>query len=146
MEAPESAKTITVFVNGDSNYNGKERFQIDWNNWKNGYNLAYKSVFYELLKSQVLLNLNKKFVVNRKRTPTFDTLLGDVTSGVKAPFGAVRNLYTPVGGTRISSKFTFSSYKIFIDRIYSQLLYSGIIFLFNQSGHGVDKRPPLFSK
>jgi len=65
MEAPESAKTITVFVNGDSNYNGK------------------------------------KFVVNRKRTPTFDTLLGDVTSGVKAPFGAVRNLYTPVGGTRV---------------------------------------------
>ena len=43
MEAPESAKTITVFVNGDSNYSGK------------------------------------KFVVNRKRTPTFDTLLGDVS-------------------------------------------------------------------
>lgn len=44
MEAPESAKTITVFVNGDSNYSGK------------------------------------KFVVNRKRTPTFDTLLGDVST------------------------------------------------------------------
>lgn len=46
MEAPESAKTITVFVNGDSNYSGK------------------------------------KFVVNRKRTPTFDTLLGDVSTDV----------------------------------------------------------------
>ena len=106
MEAPESAKTITVFVNGDSNYNGKEGFEIIWNNWKK---IGYNSVFYELLKSQVLSNLNKKFVVNRKRTPTFDTLLGDVTSGVKAPFGAVRNLYTPVGGTRISSKFILFS-------------------------------------
>ena len=46
MEAPESAKTITVFVNGDSNYSGK------------------------------------KFVVNRKRTPTFDTLLGDVSTDI----------------------------------------------------------------
>ena len=34
MEAPESAKTITVFVNGDSNYNGKERFEINWNEIK----------------------------------------------------------------------------------------------------------------
>jgi len=65
MEAPESAKTITVYVNGDQNFGGK------------------------------------KFIVNRRRTPTFDTLLGDVTSGVNAPFGAVRNLYTPVGGTRV---------------------------------------------
>ncbi|CAG5110225.1 Oidioi.mRNA.OKI2018_I69.chr2.g4649.t1.cds [Oikopleura dioica] len=43
----------------------------------------------------------KKFIVNTKRTPTFDSLLGDVTTGVNAPFGAVRNLYTPVGGTRV---------------------------------------------
>ena len=27
MEAPESAKTITVYVNGDANYNGKERVE-----------------------------------------------------------------------------------------------------------------------
>ena len=43
MEAPESAKTITVYVNGDQNFGGK------------------------------------KFIVNRRRTPTFDTLLGDVS-------------------------------------------------------------------
>lgn len=44
MEAPESAKTITVYVNGDQNFGGK------------------------------------KFIVNRRRTPTFDTLLGDVST------------------------------------------------------------------
>ena len=53
-------------------------------------------------------------MVNRKRTPTFDTLLGDVTSGVKAPFGAVRNLYTPVGGTRVLDLEGLSTGKTYV--------------------------------
>ena len=52
--------------------------------------------------------------MNRKRTPTFDTLLGDVTSGVKAPFGAVRNLYTPVGGTRVLNLEGLSTGKTYV--------------------------------
>ncbi|XP_072546562.1 doublecortin domain-containing protein 2C [Salminus brasiliensis] len=43
----------------------------------------------------------KKFVINQRQTATFDSFLGSVTRGIEAPFGAVRNIYTPREGHRI---------------------------------------------
>ncbi|XP_056618696.1 doublecortin domain-containing protein 2-like isoform X1 [Triplophysa dalaica] len=45
----------------------------------------------------------RRLVVNAKRVSTFDTLLREVTGGVRAPFGAVRNIYTPKAGHRVDS-------------------------------------------
>ncbi|XP_051577531.1 doublecortin domain-containing protein 2-like [Myxocyprinus asiaticus] len=45
----------------------------------------------------------RRLVINAKRVSTFDTLLREVTGGVQASFGAVRNIYTPKGGHRVDS-------------------------------------------
>ncbi|KAI2655831.1 Doublecortin domain-containing protein 2 [Labeo rohita] len=45
----------------------------------------------------------RRLVINSKRVSTFDTLLREVTGGVRAPFGAVRNIYTPKAGHRVDS-------------------------------------------
>ncbi|XP_064363030.1 doublecortin domain-containing protein 2 isoform X3 [Dromaius novaehollandiae] len=43
----------------------------------------------------------RRIVVNEKKVSNFEVFLKEVTGGVKAPFGAVRNIYTPRGGHRI---------------------------------------------
>ncbi|KAJ8288632.1 hypothetical protein COCON_G00012910 [Conger conger] len=43
----------------------------------------------------------RKFVLNQRQLSTFDSFLSLVTNGVAAPFGAVRNMYTPREGHRI---------------------------------------------
>ncbi|XP_029359617.1 doublecortin domain-containing protein 2-like [Echeneis naucrates] len=43
----------------------------------------------------------RRIVINQKRVSTFETLLMEVTGGIKAPFGAVRNIYTPRGGHKV---------------------------------------------
>uniref|UniRef100_A0A8C2PPU5 Doublecortin domain-containing protein 2 n=1 Tax=Cyprinus carpio TaxID=7962 RepID=A0A8C2PPU5_CYPCA len=45
----------------------------------------------------------RRLVINSKRVSTFDTLLREVTGGVRASFGAVRNIYTPKAGHRVQS-------------------------------------------
>uniref|UniRef100_A0A9J7YY65 Doublecortin domain-containing protein 2 n=1 Tax=Cyprinus carpio carpio TaxID=630221 RepID=A0A9J7YY65_CYPCA len=45
----------------------------------------------------------RRLVINSKRVSTFDTLLREVTGGVRAPFGAVRSIYTPKAGHRVQS-------------------------------------------
>lgn len=43
----------------------------------------------------------RRIVINQKRVSTFETLLKEVTGGIQAPFGAVRNIYTPRGGHKV---------------------------------------------
>ncbi|XP_009885522.1 PREDICTED: doublecortin domain-containing protein 2 [Charadrius vociferus] len=43
----------------------------------------------------------RRIVVNEKKVSNFEVFLKEVTGGVKAPFGAVRNIYTPRGGHRV---------------------------------------------
>ncbi|KAM5269261.1 doublecortin domain-containing protein 2 isoform 1-T5 [Hipposideros larvatus] len=43
----------------------------------------------------------RRVVIHEKKMSTFDVFLKEVTGGVQAPFGAVRNLYTPRTGHRI---------------------------------------------
>ncbi|XP_033837385.2 doublecortin domain-containing protein 2-like [Periophthalmus magnuspinnatus] len=43
----------------------------------------------------------RRIVINQKRVCNFETLLREVTSGIQAPFGAVRNIYTPRGGHKV---------------------------------------------
>lgn len=43
----------------------------------------------------------RKFVLNPKKVRSMDAFLQQVTDGIRAPFGAVRNIHTPTGGTRI---------------------------------------------
>ncbi|KAF1387653.1 hypothetical protein PFLUV_G00082180 [Perca fluviatilis] len=43
----------------------------------------------------------RRIVINQKRVSNFETLLREVTGGIKAPFGAVRNIYTPRGGHKV---------------------------------------------
>lgn len=43
----------------------------------------------------------RKFVVNDRYARNFDAFLTQVTTGLRAQFGAVRNLYTPSHGTRV---------------------------------------------
>ncbi|KAM4633829.1 doublecortin domain-containing protein 2-like [Polymixia lowei] len=43
----------------------------------------------------------RRIVINQKRVCNFETLLREVTGGVQAPFGAVRNIYTPRGGHKV---------------------------------------------
>ncbi|KAM6968043.1 doublecortin domain-containing protein 2-like [Aplochiton taeniatus] len=45
----------------------------------------------------------RRVVLNHKRVNNFETFLRDVTGGVQAPFGAVRNIYTPRGGHKVDS-------------------------------------------
>ncbi|XP_030606295.1 doublecortin domain-containing protein 2 [Archocentrus centrarchus] len=45
----------------------------------------------------------RRIVVNQKRVCNFETLLREVTGGIQAPFGAVRNIYTPRGGHKVDS-------------------------------------------
>ncbi|XP_072354802.1 doublecortin domain-containing protein 2 isoform X2 [Scyliorhinus torazame] len=42
----------------------------------------------------------RRFLIN-KQVSTFDTFLNQVTKGINAPFGAVRNIYTPKQGHRV---------------------------------------------
>ena len=43
----------------------------------------------------------RRIVINQKRMSNFETLLREVTSGVKPSFGAVRHIYTPRAGHRV---------------------------------------------
>ncbi|XP_075937572.1 uncharacterized protein LOC142938202 [Anarhichas minor] len=43
----------------------------------------------------------RRIVINQKRVANFDTLLREVTGDIQAPFGAVRNIYTPRGGHKV---------------------------------------------
>ncbi|XP_016830970.1 doublecortin domain-containing protein 2 [Cricetulus griseus] len=43
----------------------------------------------------------RRVVIHEKKVSSFDVFLKEVTGGVKAPFGAVRNIYTPRTGHRI---------------------------------------------
>uniref|UniRef100_A0A674D9I3 Doublecortin domain-containing protein n=1 Tax=Salmo trutta TaxID=8032 RepID=A0A674D9I3_SALTR len=45
----------------------------------------------------------RRFVINPRQVSSFDSFLNTVTGGVEAPFGAVRNVYTPREGHRIQS-------------------------------------------
>ncbi|KAM5158143.1 doublecortin domain-containing protein 2 [Mantella aurantiaca] len=45
----------------------------------------------------------RRMLIHEKRVGTFEVFLKDVTGGVQAPFGAVRNLYTPKNGHRVTS-------------------------------------------
>ncbi|XP_034064520.1 doublecortin domain-containing protein 2-like [Gymnodraco acuticeps] len=45
----------------------------------------------------------RRIVINHKRVSNFETLLREVTGGIQAPFGAVRNIYTPRGGHKVDS-------------------------------------------
>lgn len=45
----------------------------------------------------------RRLVINEKRVSNFETFLREVTGGVKPPFGAVRNIYTPREGHRVAS-------------------------------------------
>ncbi|XP_010009386.1 PREDICTED: doublecortin domain-containing protein 2 [Nestor notabilis] len=43
----------------------------------------------------------RRIVISEKKVSNFEVFLKEVTAGVKAPFGAVRNIYTPRGGHRV---------------------------------------------
>uniref|UniRef100_A0A8D2JC09 Doublecortin domain-containing protein 2 n=1 Tax=Varanus komodoensis TaxID=61221 RepID=A0A8D2JC09_VARKO len=43
----------------------------------------------------------RRVVINEKKVASFDVFLKEVTGGVNASFGAVRNIYTPRGGHRV---------------------------------------------
>ncbi|KAL6477932.1 hypothetical protein MHYP_G00137670 [Metynnis hypsauchen] len=43
----------------------------------------------------------KRFVINQRHTATFESFLSSVTRAIEAPFGAVRNIYTPEEGHRV---------------------------------------------
>ncbi|MFT7816141.1 hypothetical protein Z043-104691 [Arapaima gigas] len=45
----------------------------------------------------------RRLVINEKRVSSLEMFLREVTVGVQAPFGAVRNIYTPRAGHRVSS-------------------------------------------
>ncbi|XP_062323787.1 doublecortin domain-containing protein 2C-like [Osmerus eperlanus] len=45
----------------------------------------------------------RRIVINPRQVPSFDSFLNNVTRGVEAHFGAVRNIYTPRQGHRILS-------------------------------------------
>ncbi|KAM4029511.1 doublecortin domain-containing protein 2 isoform 6-T6 [Anomaloglossus baeobatrachus] len=45
----------------------------------------------------------RRMLIHEKRVGTFDIFLKDVTGRVQAPFGAVRNIYTPRSGHRVTS-------------------------------------------
>nr|XP_023667869.1 doublecortin domain-containing protein 2 isoform X1 [Paramormyrops kingsleyae] len=45
----------------------------------------------------------RRLVINEKKVSSFETFLREVTGGVQASFGAVRNIYTPKAGHRVSS-------------------------------------------
>ncbi|KAM9387893.1 doublecortin domain-containing protein 2 [Phaethornis superciliosus] len=43
----------------------------------------------------------RRIIINEKKVSNFEVFLKEVTGGVKAPFGAVRNIYTPRSGHRV---------------------------------------------
>ncbi|XP_069814032.1 doublecortin domain-containing protein 2 isoform X2 [Dendropsophus ebraccatus] len=45
----------------------------------------------------------RRMLIHEKRVGTFDVFLKDVTGKVQAPFGAVRSIYTPKNGHRVTS-------------------------------------------
>ncbi|KAJ8412703.1 hypothetical protein AAFF_G00116540 [Aldrovandia affinis] len=45
----------------------------------------------------------RRLVINEKRVNNFETFLKEVTGGIQAPYGAVRTIYTPKAGHRVSS-------------------------------------------
>ena len=45
----------------------------------------------------------RRIVINPRQVSSFDSFLNNVTRGVEAYFGAVRNIYTPRQGHRILS-------------------------------------------
>nr|XP_021323134.1 doublecortin domain-containing protein 2C [Danio rerio] len=44
----------------------------------------------------------RRFIINQRQSVTFDTFLNTVTRDITAPFGAVRNIYTPNGHRVVS--------------------------------------------
>ncbi|CDQ78133.1 unnamed protein product [Oncorhynchus mykiss] len=56
----------------------------------------------------------RRFVINPRQVSSFDSFLNTVTGGVEAPFGAVRNVYTPREGHRIQSLETLQHGEIYV--------------------------------
>ncbi len=55
----------------------------------------------------------KMIVVNERQIRDFSTFLNRVTSGIKAPI-AVRNIYTPIGGSRVQTLKQLESGKHYV--------------------------------
>jgi len=56
----------------------------------------------------------RKFVVNRRQVNNMDSFLEYATDTLKPAFGAVRNIYTPAGGTRITKLENIESGKRYV--------------------------------
>lgn len=56
----------------------------------------------------------RRIVINEKRVSNFETLLREVTGGVQAPFGAVRNIYTPREGHKVDCLDNLQSGKQYV--------------------------------
>jgi len=56
----------------------------------------------------------RKFVVNRRQINNFDAFLQYATDGLNPPFGAVRNIYTPDGGTRVRNMEEIQSGRAYV--------------------------------
>ncbi|XP_071956763.1 doublecortin domain-containing protein 2-like isoform X1 [Antedon mediterranea] len=56
----------------------------------------------------------KRFVINTRTTKDFDSFLNEVTSGLRASFGAVRKLHTPVNGHKIQDLSSLENNNIYV--------------------------------
>ena len=55
------------------------------------------------MKNGDAFDKGRRVVYNEKTTKDFDSLLNDLTQTLKAPFGAVRKIYTPSQGHRVTN-------------------------------------------
>ena len=56
----------------------------------------------------------RRFVINRRQLNNMDSFLEHATNGLKPSFGAVRNIYTPDGGTRVRNLEDIQSGKSYV--------------------------------
>jgi len=56
----------------------------------------------------------RRFVINRRQLNNMDSFLEHATNGLKPSFGAVRNIYTPDGGTRVRNLEDIQSGKAYV--------------------------------
>nr|XP_033790395.1 doublecortin domain-containing protein 2 isoform X2 [Geotrypetes seraphini] len=56
----------------------------------------------------------RRMLIHERKVGNFDVFLQEVTGGVHAPFGAVRNLYTPRAGHRVTSLDDLQSGEVYV--------------------------------
>lgn len=77
-------------------------------------NLLERGRAVKLLRNGDMFFPGRSFVINQRKYPMLDVFLDDASQALRANFGAVRCIYTPKTGTRLSDISELEDHRTYV--------------------------------